>query len=112
MIKVNQHTTQREFITNAVIKSISGSDRFNSKNTPWRIATAEIKYPNGTTAVVGASLFTAYLEANPEAFKVGNSVELAIQLDGEYAGNAKMQLPQLNKADVALLLADEVTTTT
>lgn len=114
MVKVNEFTQQREFITPAVIKSISPTVRKlnNEKETPWQLATAEITYPDGATQVVGASLFTASMEANPEAFAVGQTVDIAIQLEGEHAGKGKLQLPALEVADVTKLLAGIETTTT
>lgn len=106
MIRINDYTGQREFITSAVIKSISPTVRKlnNEKETPWQRATAEITYPSGRKHVIGATLFTGSLKAYPKIFVVGQTVDIAIQLDGEHAGKGKLQLPTLKIADVKPLL--------
>ncbi|KAF9659599.1 hypothetical protein ABHQ57_03930 [Tenacibaculum sp. ZH5_bin.1] len=107
MIKVNPFTGQREFITPAVIKSISPTIRRlnNEKETPWQKATAEITYPNGEKQIIDVTLFTATLKSNPELFTVGQTVDIAIQLDGEHAGKGKLQLPELEVVDIKSLLS-------
>ncbi|MFE8423758.1 hypothetical protein ABHQ57_06860 [Tenacibaculum sp. ZH5_bin.1] len=106
MIKVNPFTGQREFITPVVIKSISSTVNKlnNEKETPWQKATAEITYPSGEKQIIDVTLFTATLKSNPELFAVGQTVDAAIQIEGEHAGKGKLQLPALEVADVEALL--------
>lgn len=116
MIRINDYNQTREFLTNAVIKTIAGADRFNKKKstkhpngTPYRIATAEVEYPNGTKAIVGTSIFSESLKTHPESFAVGQTVQMAVQMDGEYAGYSRLQLPELARFDVSTFEGMEAT---
>lgn len=99
---MNEVTGINELIISAVIKSISENVRNtnNEKATPYRLGTAEVEYPDETTGIVGALLWDASLEANPDSFKVGQRIDLRVQLEGDYAGNAVMSLPGMEKVDV------------
>jgi hypothetical protein len=116
MIRINDYNQQREFITNAKIITVAGVDKFNKKKsdkhpngTPYRIATAEVTYPNQTKAIIGTSVFSESIRTNPDAFAVGATVQMAVQMDGEYAGFSKLELPTLPKFDVTLLAGLETT---
>ncbi|MDD7913192.1 hypothetical protein [Polaribacter ponticola] len=112
MIRTNEESGEREFISIGLIETISEIDKVNDKGDLWRSTTVKIKYPNGHSEVIGASLQKILLDLYPNVFKVGERVEVAIQLDGEYAGNAKLQLETLAKADVSMLVASDAPLTT
>jgi hypothetical protein len=114
MIRINDFNQQREFIINAKIVSIAATDRLNKKisvkhpnGTPYRIATAEVTYPSGKQEVIGSSIFSESLRANPDAFMLGATVQMAVQMDGEYAGFSKLELPTLAKFDVSIFAGME-----
>jgi len=73
----------------------------NSKNTMYGIATVEIKYDDNTTDTVNAVIYEKSSETG--LFKVGQPVELRVQLEGEYAGNSVVQLPGIKKVDITKL---------
>lgn len=99
---VNEVTGLTEGIISATVKTVSNTVKQanNDKKTPYRLGTAQITYPDGSTGVVGALLWEASNEANAGAFSVGSEIELRVQLEGEYAGNAIMALPSLAKVDL------------
>lgn len=104
--KVGELVTAQVLIIPAVVKSIPSATRTNSNGTQWRLAHAEIMYPNGTRKAVPAQLFEKSYEMFPDNFVPGMDVELEVQLEGEGKGMAKMQLPSLEKIDVSAFLQD------
>jgi len=99
---VNEVTGIAEGLIMAKVVSVSANTKLanNDKQTPYRLGTAEVTYPDGTKGTVGALLWEASREANPDSFTAGQEIELRVQLEGEYAGNAIMGLPSLAKVDL------------
>lgn len=106
MVRINEIGVKEKLI-DCTVKSIANNVRTltNAKGekTEFRIATAEIEYPDKTKAVVGCSLWEKSLKANEDAFKVGANAQLAVQLEGDFAGYSKLQLPAMTRVDVAKL---------
>lgn len=100
----NTETGILEIVYSAVLKTI-GAVRLadNDKQTPYRLCTATVEYPNGTTGTVGAMLWEGANIANPDAFVAGAEISLRVQAEGEYAGNATVQLPAMAKFDLGLV---------
>lgn len=100
---VNTETGVLEGHIPAIIKSVSEviKQAKNAKETPYRLGLVEVEYPDGSKAEAGAMLWEASREANPDSFKAGATIELRVQLEGEYAGNAVMGLPTLAKVDIS-----------
>lgn len=100
----NAETGILEIVYAATLKTI-GAVRLadNEKQTPYRLCTAEVEYPNGSKATVGALLWEGSNLANPDAFVVGAEISLRVQAEGEYARNAVVQLPTMAKFDLSLV---------
>lgn len=100
----NTATEQFEGIFPATIKSINlkAREAKNDKKTPFLTATVAVVYPGDTKpSIVGAMLWKASHDALPASFATGEEVEIAVQLEGEHAGNCKIQLPALAKFDLS-----------
>lgn len=104
--EVGELVTAQVLIIPAVVKSIPSTTRTNRNGTLWRLAQAEIIYPNGTRKVVPAQLFENSLDKFPDNFVPGVDIELEVQLEGEGKGMAKMRLPSMEKIDVSAFLQD------
>jgi hypothetical protein len=111
MIKVDEYNQQRIFVTKLSLTSVGAKNQTNSKDTPYRTVRGNITYPNGTTALIGSTLYTAMMDTNPDDFVVGKDVTVAIQLDGEYAGRSKVIYDEIPIADVTLLTAEALAIT-
>ncbi len=100
---LNEVTGVNELIISAVIASIGATVKHtnNDKATPYRLGTATVTYPDESTGVVGALVWDNSIEANPDSFEVGQRIDLRVQLEGEYAGNAVMALPGMERVDIA-----------
>ena len=100
----NEHTGQKVLYFPAKLKTINlGAPRTSKsdKKSIYYIATADVMYPNAKEpATVGCMLWKGSHDANKELFAIGAQVELEVQIDGEYKGNAKVNLPALVKFDV------------
>jgi hypothetical protein len=92
--------TIRLVVIPATMKSVSEETRMNANGTEWRLCTIEIQNPNGQLQTKQAQLFERSYQKFPESFDKGEQVELAIQMDGEGKGFAKIQLPSLERIDV------------
>lgn len=93
----NAHTEQDEFIYPATIKTINleALNCDNAKKTPFLRTTVEVTYPSGKVKTHGAMLWEASYNKLPNLYAVGCAVDLAVQIDGEHKGKAKVQLPEL-----------------
>lgn len=111
MIKVDEYNQERVFVTKLRLTSVGAKDQKNVKDTPYRTVRGNITYPNGTTALIGSTLYTAMMDTNPDDFVVGKDVTINIQLDGEYAGRSKVVYDEIPVANVALLTAEAVAVT-
>ena len=101
--KVNETTGVTEGFLQGKIVSIDESEKQNSKKTVYHTAIVAITYPDGTTDNIQSIFYSAARTALPEVYTVGANIELAIQLDGEYAGNSVMQAPQRARIDLGKL---------
>ena len=90
----------------AVMKSIPTIIRTNNKGTEWRLVTVDLTYPDGIIKSTVAQLFEKSYEMYPDNFAVGQQVELEVQIDGDGAGYAKVQLPSIEKIDFAAFMND------
>lgn len=101
----NAATGIAELIYAAVLVSVGTTLRVtkDEKETPYRLCVAEVEYPNGTKAKVGAMLWEGSNIANEGMFVAGAEISLRVQAEGEYAGNAVVQLPAMAKFDLSLV---------
>ncbi|MCR8667289.1 hypothetical protein NO995_06330 [Aestuariibaculum sp. M13] len=109
--KVGDLVTVNVLILSATVLSIPAVTRSNSNGTEWRLAQAEIVYPNGLVKTVQAQLFEKSYQMYPDSFTVGAAVELVVQTEGEAKGMAKMQLPTLDRIDVTAFMEEDFLTT-
>lgn len=98
MIQVNEYTG-RELIVDATIVSLGKKVLTNKNDTEYRIATVKAVMPNGS-AQKGSTLIWEKLQDANE-YEAGDEIQLAIQLDGEYAGYSKIYLGGASRFDVA-----------
>lgn len=107
---VNEETKIKELHYPATLVSVSATVRHtdNDKHTPYRLAQAEVEYPNGTKGKVGAMIWDASYQLFPEEFAKGSDVTLRVQAEGDYAGNAVIALPTMNKFDLSLVGLEEL----
>ena len=98
--KVNEVTGVTEGFLQGKIVSINESEKQNAKKTVYHTAIVAITYPDGTTDNIQSVFYSAARTALPEVYTVGANIELAVQLDGEYAGNSVMQAPQRARIDL------------
>ena len=101
--KVNEVTGVTEGFLQGKIVSINESEKQNAKKTVYHTAIVAITYPDGTTDNIQSVFYSAARTALPEVYTVGANIELAVQLDGEYAGNSVMQAPQRARIDLGKL---------
>ena len=101
--KVNEVTGVTEGFLQGKIVSINESEKQNAKKTVYHTAIVAITYPDGTTDNIQSVFYTAARTALPDVYTVGANIELAVQLDGEYAGNSVMQAPQRARIDLGKL---------
>tara|TARA_R110000772_G_scaffold54130_2_gene123589 strand:- start:143 stop:580 length:438 start_codon:yes stop_codon:yes gene_type:complete len=106
--RINDHTQEPEAYGPAILKTISMDTRMitntkDGKDKGYHVATAEVTYVGGAKAIVGASIWAKSLVSNPAFFTIGNTIELVVQVEGEYKGWAKIGMPALEKVDVSKL---------
>lgn len=70
----------------------------NSKGTKYAVVTTRVTYPDGTSDNASAIMYEK--SAKTGLFTSGGMVELRVQLEGEYAGNAVIQLPSTQRVDL------------
>ena len=75
--------------------------RTNSKSTEFRLIPVKVVYPDGSEDSTEAQLFENSRLANVDTFVAGAKVELLVQVDGQYAGYAQIQLPTRKRLDVS-----------
>ena len=101
--KVNEVTGVTEGFLQGKIVSINESEKQNSNGKGYHTAIVAITYPDDTTANIQSVFYTAARTALPDVYAVGANIELAVQLDGEYAGNSVMQAPERARIDLTKL---------
>lgn len=110
----NEHTGEPEYRIPATVVAISNSvaKLKNDKETPYRMGVISIVYPaTGETDEVSCRFYVASLEANPDLFKAGSTIEAHIQAEGEYAGRATAHLAGFKVADMSKFGASTKATT-
>lgn len=101
---VNETTGVLEGFLKGTIVSINDSDvKTNSNGKQYKKAIVNVEYPDGSTQETQSVFYTKAQEALPSVYAVGQRIELAVQLEGEYAGNSVMQAPQLARIDLTKL---------
>lgn len=96
--------TTKELILPAKMKSVPAKIRINSNGNEWRLCAVELIHPNGSVETKPAQLFETSYEMFPDSFLPGEDVQIAVQLEGESRGFAKVQLPALERIDVDVFL--------
>ena len=93
--KQNKETGLLEVHVPALVKQIKDEvyNLNNEKMTPYKLGISQIKYPDGGTEDVLTRFYTNSIDAHPDTFKAGSSINLVIQTEGEYAGRAVAELP-------------------
>jgi hypothetical protein len=99
MVQVNEYTGEKELIVDATITSLGKKVLTNAKNTEYRIASVKATMPDGKTQK-GSTLIWEKLQESNE-YEPGDEIQLAIQLEGDYAGYSKIFLGGASKFDVA-----------
>ena len=103
-----QTVTETRGYLPCTIVSVASTQRTNSNDTVYRLAQVQYKLPNGQVNTCGSMLYENSLVAHPDAFKAGVDAEIEIQLDGEYKGRTKLQLPSLEAFDVDAFASVEI----
>ena len=67
--------------------------RMNSNETPFRTVEVELQYPDGSKEVIDATLFENSRLKHEDKLTVGSTVELLVQVGGDYDGYAQIGLP-------------------
>ena len=67
--------------------------RMNSNETPFRTVEVELQYPDGSKEVIDATLFENSRLKHEDKLTVGSTVELLVQVGGDYDGYAQVGLP-------------------
>ena len=100
--RVNEVTGITEGLVNATVISINESDiKTNANGKNYLKAMVEITYPDGEKAQVQTIMYENAKEALPEVYKVGGTGVIAIQLEGQHAGNSVFQASELARVDLA-----------
>ena len=100
---VNETTGITEAFLPAKVVRISSNKLTNSNQTEYQIATVAVTYPNGTVKESESIVYSKQIESLPEVFCAGSEVEVAVQIEGAYAGNSRVSLPKARKIDLAML---------
>ena len=100
-IEVNKVTGIEEAFLPGTILSINDSDvKKNSNEKAFKKCMVSVTYPDNSTEEFQSIFYVSAQDALPEVYKVGSDVVVAIQIDGEYAGNSTVQAPELKRVDV------------
>lgn len=80
----------------------------NQKQTPFRIGTVAVEYPtkNGEEPIIkqaNASIWDKSYTMHKDLFAVGQRVGVRVQIDGDYKGYGKIELPDTVRVDMDLL---------
>ena len=105
-IVVNEVTGLRELVMPAILRSIGAVVQTTkpTKNHPdgakFNWCQVEVTYPDNSKDTVGSSVWNKSLTSNPDAFKEGDEISLATQLEGDHAGYSKVGLPTARRVDI------------
>jgi len=97
-IVLNEVTGQREMHLEGKLTKISNKVLENSNGTEYRIGDVDIVYPDGNKDTVSASIWEKNIESG--LFQADMRVNLAVQLEGEYSGFAKVELAGGKRVDI------------
>ena len=67
--------------------------RENSNGTPFRTVEVEVQYSDGSKETIDATLFENSRLKHEDKFAEGSTVELLVQVGGDYDGYAQVGLP-------------------
>lgn len=99
--RVNETTGVNEGLIEATVISINESDvKTNANGKDYLKAMVQITYPDGEKAQIQTIMYAKAKEALPDVYKVGGVGEIAVQLEGEYAGNSVFQAKELIRIDL------------
>ena len=73
--------------------------RYNSKETPFRTVPVMVTYPDGSQGECDATLFENSRLKHEDKLAVGSTVELLVQVGGDYDGYAQVGLPGRRRAE-------------
>jgi hypothetical protein len=97
-VKLNDHTGEYEVIVDATIKSVSKIPLKNSNDIEYFVAQIVAHFPDGDQK--GSTCIWATIQDMNE-FDAGDEIQLAVQLEGKYAGYSKIHLAGAQRFDVA-----------
>lgn len=103
MIKLNMAVTphQREFHTTGVLKKLPENWLENIKGTIYGYSEVTVTHPSGSQQTIDVTTYENSLDKNHEAFQVGKTVGIILQLDGEFAGRTKLSLAGVREMDLS-----------
>lgn len=99
----NETTGVTEVFLPAKLVRISNNKLTNSNQTEYQIATVAVTYPDGTVKESESIIYSKQIASLPEVFCAGSEVEIAVQIEGNYAGNSRVSLPKARKIDLTML---------
>lgn len=101
MIKTerNSETGIMEAFIPATIHAVGKPTLTNTNGTNYGLASCDVEYPDGSSERVNAVIWENSYDTG--LFNDGDSVLLRTQIEGEYAGNAVVQLPGAVRVDVS-----------
>lgn len=97
----NPVTGINEILIDGVLTRMPSPDnmRANSNGTKWGLATIHVTYPDGSEDDVNGALYAESIATG--LFNEGDKVQLRVQVEGDYAGNAVVQLPAATQVDIS-----------
>ena len=96
----NETTGIMEAYLPAKLNSIGEKKIENSNGNEYQIANCTVTYPDNSKEIVSSVIWTRSVEAG--VFAIGGDVTLRVQIEGDYAGNAVVELSN-NRVDVSKL---------
>ena len=88
----------------AILGKRTSEGKTKGKGTPFYRYEVAVTMPNGTQQTVDAQLWKASFDKFADKFTDGSNITLEVQVDGDYKGRAKVQLPKMRSIDVDAFL--------
>lgn len=95
----NAETGIREMLLDGILIDIPNPTLENVNGTKYSLPKVRVTYPDGSEETVNGAMYENSI--NTGLFAVGEKVQLRVQIEGDYAGNAVVQLPSATKVDLA-----------
>ena len=110
---VKYSTEQGEVTANvmylhAILGKRTSEGKTKGKGTIFYRYEVAVTMPNGTQQTVDAQLWKGSFDKFTEKFTLGSNITLEVQVDGDYKGRAKVQLPKMRSIDVDAFLGTTV----